>query len=258
MLTNRLFHTNGTHGYPQTESITLTLLFRPVGAVIFGILSDRYGRRWPLVANLLLCCVFQIGSGFVQTFSQFLALRCFFGIAMGGVWGLAAATALENLPVETRGFISGIVQQGYAVGYLFAACVNLKLVPEVSVGWRSLFWTAAGMSAFAAFIRAITPESELFLRARQAERARGVTTTHRTRIFLHETKEMLKRHWLLCIYALLLMTGFNFLSHGSQDLYPTYLENSKGFSAHQATIATIIGNCVSTELYWSRLYACLI
>jgi SHS family lactate transporter-like MFS transporter len=105
-----------------------------------------------------------------------------------------------------------------------------------------LFWTGAGISLFAAAIRALLPESELFLKAKEAERARGTDTTQKTKIFIHETKVMLKKHWLLCIYAVLLMTGFNFLSHGSQDLFPTYLQASKGFSAHNATVATIIGN----------------
>lgn len=224
-----------------TTAITLTLLFRSLGAVIFGILSDRYGRKWPLVWNLLLVSVLELGAGFVQTFPQFLAVRSLFGVGMGGIWGLAAATALENFPVEARGLASGVLQQGYAVGYLIAAVVNLQLVPEVAAGWRALFWTAAGMSAFAAFIRALLPESEIFIRAKAAKT--GGETKSKTRIFLHETKEMLKRHWILCIYAVLLMTGFNFLSHGSQDLYPTYLQRSKGFTPHDATVATIIGNC---------------
>ncbi|KAF9497945.1 MFS general substrate transporter [Pleurotus eryngii] len=226
-----------------TTAITLTLLFRSVGAVIFGITSDRFGRKWPLVANMVLITVLQLGAGFVQTFKQFLALRSLFGIAMGGIWGLAASTALENLPVEARGLASGVLQQGYAVGYLLASVINLTLVPEVPAGWRALFWTASGISLFAAGVRALLPESAVFLRAKAAEQARGTTTGNKTRIFLHETGEMLKRHWLLCIYAVLLMTGFNFLSHGSQDLYPLYLQQSKGISAHNATVATIIGNC---------------
>ncbi|KAL0961273.1 hypothetical protein HGRIS_006235 [Hohenbuehelia grisea] len=228
-----------------TTAITLTLLFRSVGAVLFGVASDRFGRKWPLVLNLLIIAVLQLGAGFVHTFREFLALRSLFGIAMGGIWGLAASTALENLPVEARGLASGVLQQGYAVGYLLAACINLTLVPQTSPGWRSLFWTASGISLFAAFVRLILPESAVFLRARAAEAASGRTVSARqkTRIFLHETKEMLKQHWLLCIYAVLLMTGFNFLSHGSQDLYPTYLQQSKNFTAHNATIATIIGNC---------------
>ncbi|GLB38825.1 putative MFS general substrate transporter [Lyophyllum shimeji] len=226
-----------------TTAITLTLLFRTVGAIIFGVLSDRFGRKWPLVGNLALISLLQLGGGFVQTFRQFLALRSLFGIGMGGIWGLAASTALENLPVEARGLASGVLQQGYAVGYLLAACINLRLVPETKETWRSLFWTAAGISMFAAGVRALLPESEVFLKAKAIEKAKGTDTSKKTKIFIKETGEMLKRHWLLCIYAVLLMTGFNFLSHGSQDLYPTYLQTSKNFSPHNATVATIIGNC---------------
>ncbi|RPD62679.1 MFS general substrate transporter [Lentinus tigrinus ALCF2SS1-7] len=239
----RLQEQFGRSTHDITTAITLTLLFRSVGAVVFGIISDRYGRKWPLVANLLLVAILELGSGFVQTFKEFLAVRSLFGIAMGGIWGLAASTSLENLPVEVRGLASGILQQGYAVGYLLAAVINLTLVPETAETWRSLFWTGSGISAFAAAIRLALPESEVFIRAKAAERARGDSTANKTRVFLHETGQMLKRHWLLCIYAVLLMTGFNFLSHGSQDLYPTYLTNAKLFSDHNATVATIIGNC---------------
>lgn len=224
-----------------TTAITLTLLFRPVGAIIFGILSDRFGRKWPLVFNLLLCCIFELATGFVNTFPQFLGVRAIFGIAMGGIWGLSSASALENLPVELRGIGSGVLQEGYAVGYLLAAVINLTLVAQH--GWRVLFWTGSGISFFAAVIRMLVPESAFFLRAKEQERARGTNTSQKTKTFIKETKEMLKRHWLLCIYAVLLMTGFNFLSHGSQDLYPTFLEDSKSFSTHDATVATIIGNC---------------
>ncbi|KAF9503768.1 hypothetical protein BS47DRAFT_1378376 [Hydnum rufescens UP504] len=247
---NRLRVTFNESTHNVTTSITLTLLFRSVGAVIFGLASDRYGRKWPLVLNMFLICGLQIGSSFTQTFSQFLACRSLFGITMGGVWGMAAATALENLPAELRGLASGVLQQGYAVGYLIAAVVNLSVVPKHS--WRSLFWVAAGLSAFAGLLRATLPESEVFRRRQMQKRdaqdfaeANGapVETRTKTQIFIHETVEMLKRHWLLCIYAVLLMTGFNFLSHGSQDLYPTFLQDTKGFSAHSATVATIIGNC---------------
>jgi MFS transporter, SHS family, lactate transporter len=159
------------------------------------------------VINLLLCAVLELGSGFVTTFRQFLALRSLFGIAMGGVWGLASSTALENLPVEARGLASGVLQQGYAFGYLIAAVINLRLVPETSSTWRTLFWTAAGISVFAAFIRALVPESEVFLRAKALEREMGATTELKTRIFIRRAGEMLKKHWLLCVYAVLLMTG---------------------------------------------------
>jgi len=232
-----------------TTSITLTLLFRSLGALVFGLLSDRFGRKWPLIFNLLLCCVFELGTGFVSTFSQFLALRAIFGIAMGGIWGLASATALENLPVQLRGLASGVLQEGYALGYLIAAVVNLTLVPEQKEGWRALFWTAAGLSFLAAVIRVCLPESEVFLRAQKLEREKALTagidngTARKTKTFVKETGKMLKLHWKLWIYSVLLMSGFNFLSHGSQDLYPTYIEVTKHKSAHEATVATIIGNC---------------
>ncbi|KAH9476232.1 Carboxylic acid transporter protein-like protein [Psilocybe cubensis] len=207
------------------------------------MLSDRYGRKWPLVFNLILVSVLELGAGFTQTFHQFLAVRSLFGIGMGGVWGLATATALENLPVEARGIASGILQEGYAIGYLIAAVINLWLVPEVSAGWRSLFWTASGISLFAAFVRVLLPESEVFLRAKNSDGNKEKTAAAKTKIFIRETNTMLKKHWMLCIYAVVLMTGFNFLSHGTQDLYPTYLTATKGFSSHSATVATIIGNC---------------
>ncbi|KAH0826253.1 carboxylic acid transporter protein [Lanmaoa asiatica] len=269
-----------------TTSITLTLLFRSAGAVIFGVLSDRFGRKWPLVCNLLLCSVFSLSTGFVNTFSQFLAVRSLFGIAMGGIWGLSSSSALESLPVEVRGLASGVLQQGYAVGYLIAAVVNLTVVPHSSHTWRTLFWFGSGVTFLAAILRACLPESEVFLRAKAIEKERGTTTTEKTKIFLHETKEMLRIHWKLCIYAVLLMTGKhpigsemreklfifgvfspqdstfclmvlkygNLVLHGCfecthcgslqlQDLYPTYLETTKGFTVHDATVATIIGNC---------------
>lgn len=209
---------------------------------MFGLLSDRFGRKWPLVGNLFLVSVLSLGTGFVKTFPQFLALRSLFGVGMGGIWGLASATALENLPVEARGLASGVLQQGYAAGYLIAALVNLYLVPHTS--WRTLFWTGAGISAFAAVLRALLPESEVFLRAKQQKQDDTEKSTQsKTQIFFHEVKQMLRQHWRLSIYAVLLMTGFNFLSHGSQDLYPTYLQASKGLSKFDSTVATIIGNC---------------
>ena len=161
---------------------------------------------------------------------------------MGGIWGLASASALENLPVEARGLASGIMQQGYAAGYLIAAVINLYLVRRTT--WRAQFRTSAGISASAAVLRSLLPESEVFLRARRDKQTEVEKPDQsKTRIFFHEVWQMLKNHWLLSIYAVLLMSGFNFLSHGSQDLYPTYLEESKNFTTFNATVATIIGNC---------------
>jgi MFS transporter, SHS family, lactate transporter len=124
---------------------------------------------------------------------------------MGGVWGLASSTALENLPVEARGLASGVLQQGYAVGYLISAVLNLYLVPKSS--WRALFWTTSSISVFAATIRALTPESEVFLRAKAQQRAQGGSTGKKTKVFMHQVGAMLREHWVLCIYAILLMAG---------------------------------------------------
>jgi SHS family lactate transporter-like MFS transporter len=127
---------------------------------------------------------------------------------MGGVWGLAAATALENLPVELRGLGSGLIQQGYSAGCMVATVINLNLVvPGNAAGWRSLFWCASGISFLAAFIRSLIPESAIFLRVKDIERERRIIATKKTNIFLRELKTMLARHWLLCIYAAFLMAG---------------------------------------------------
>jgi SHS family lactate transporter-like MFS transporter len=126
---------------------------------------------------------------------------------MGGIWGLASSTALENLPVEARGLASGVLQQGYAFGYLIAAVINLRLVPHTSATWRSLFWASSAISAFAAVVRVLVPESEIFIRAKALERERGSSTGKKTRVFIRQAGAMLKNHWLLCVYAVLLMTG---------------------------------------------------
>lgn len=154
----------------------------------------------------MLISAIELGTGFVQTFKQFLGIRSLFGIAMGGIWGVASSNALENLPVEVRGLTSGVLQQAYAVGYLIAAVINLYLVPEVAAGWRSLFWTASGISLFAAILRSLLPESSVFMRIKTSQ-SMDQTSVSRTIIFMRETKEMLKRHWVTCIYGILLMTG---------------------------------------------------
>jgi SHS family lactate transporter-like MFS transporter len=218
-----------------TTSITLTLLFRPLGAIIFGLLGDRYGRKYPLIADLLICGVLSLGTAYAKTFPQFLGLRSAFGVSMGGIWGLSAATALENMPVEARGFFSGILQQGYAVGYLLAAVLNLTEVAKHG-NWRVLFYFAAAVSAFAvslaalasrcspmlvnrpfliscfplsqAFIRLLLPESQAFIDRRNAEKASGtvVSSREKSRIFLKEAGRAVKLHWIRCIFAICLMT----------------------------------------------------
>jgi len=227
-----------------TESITLTLLFRSVGAVGFGVLSDRFGRRWPLSANLVCIALLALGTALVQTFQAFLAVRALFGIMMGGIYGMATSTALENMPAEARGLFSGLLQQGYAIGYLLAASLNLSLVAETN-NWRSIFYFGAGLSLLVAILRALCPESPVFLEARKRDLSKPGDSLGRSagRIYWDSLKAAFKQHWGRFVFAILLMTGFNFLSHGSQDLYPTYVQITKGMTKKQASLLTIIGNC---------------
>jgi len=221
-----------------TWGITLVLMLRSVGSTIFGIAADRYGRKWPFIVNNILFIVLELGTGFTQTYNQFLAVRALFGIAMGGLYGNAAATALEDCPPEARGIISGMLQQGYAFGYLLATAFARGLVGTTSHGWRPLFWFGACPPVLIIIFRLCLPETKSF-RDRQAVRA-GQGNLAGT--FVKEGKVALKRHWLLLIYLVLLMAGFNFMSHGSQDLYPTMLTNQFNFSHNGVTVTQVVAN----------------
>ncbi|KAF4217023.1 hypothetical protein CNMCM8980_003990 [Aspergillus fumigatiaffinis] len=222
-----------------TWGITLVLMLRSVGAITFGIAADRWGRKWPFVVNNILFIVLELGTAFCQTYKQFLACRALFGIAMGGLYGNAAATALEDCPMEARGIVSGLLQQGYAFGYLLATAFARALVDTTPHGWRPFYWFAACPPVLIIAFRLCLPETEAF-RQRQAIRAEvrgGVTST-----FFEEGKVALKRHWLLLVYLVLLMAGFNFMSHGSQDLYPTMLTNQFRFSSNAVTVTQVVAN----------------
>lgn len=126
-----------------TTAITLTLLLRSIGAAFFGLAGDQFGRKWPMVVNMIVLGLLQIATIYSATFQQFLAVRALFGLFMGGVYGNAIAMALENCPVEARGLMSGILQQGYSFGYVCAACANLG-VGGSTESWKTVFWIAAG------------------------------------------------------------------------------------------------------------------
>ena len=200
-----------TNAQDITQAITLTLLFRSVGALIFGVLADRFGRKWTLVANLFIIAALELGSGFCNTYSEFLGVRSLFGIGMGGIWGQAASTGLENVPIEARGLLSGILQQGYAVGYLLAAVINLTVVPDSKYTWRSVYFIGAGLSVAAAIVRAFLPESTQFILAKERaarEKAEGTAPKgSKTKAFLREVGQMLKTNWLRWIWGVCLMTG---------------------------------------------------
>jgi SHS family lactate transporter-like MFS transporter len=213
-------------------------MLRSVGAITFGLAADRYGRKWPWIINNVLFIIFELATGFCNTYEQFLGIRACFGIAMGGLYGNAAATALEDVPPEARGILSGMLQQGYALGYLLAVVFARALVNTTSHGWRPLFWFAAVLPVFLIIGRLFLPETQAFQR-RMALRQQGDGIE---KTFVREGKIALKRYWLMLIYLVLLMAGFNFMSHGSQDLYPTMLQNQLEFTPNQVTVTQVVAN----------------
>ena len=195
-------------------SLTLTLAFRPVGAFIFGLLADRYGRRIPLMADLIFYSVVEVLTGLAPTFTSFLVLRALFGIGMGGEWGVGASLVMEKVPPRLRGVLSGVLQQGYAVGYLLAALCFSVVFDRW--GWRPLFFIGGLPALLALFVRYRVKESEVWRRSR-AESWTGLGRA-------------ILRHWRLFLYLVLLMALMNFVSHGTQDMYPTFLQRDWGFT----------------------------
>jgi MFS transporter, SHS family, lactate transporter len=208
-------------------AITLTLLMRPVGAFIFGLLGDKFGRRVPLMVDIIFYSVIELLTAFAPNFTVFLILRALFGIGMGGEWGLGASLAMESLPTPARGLFSGILQQGYAFGYLLAALVYWIVFPIF--GWRGLFVAGALPGLLVIYIRARVPESPVWERNRN--RKQGVRLS---------MSVFVKKHGPLFLYAALLMTAFNYMSHGTQDLYATFLERQRGFGISQKSMITIV------------------
>jgi len=228
----------GTATTKITWGITLVLMMRSVGSIAFGLAADRYGRKWPFIVNNLLFIVLELGTGFCQTYKQFLACRALFGIAMGGLYGNAAATALEDCPEEARGLISGMLQQGYAFGYLLATAFARALVDTTPHGWRPLYWFGACPPILIIIFRLCLPETESYIEREAVRNEKGnIGAT-----FVAEGKVALKKHWLLLVYLVLLMAGFNFMSHGSQDLYPTMLKNQYNFSPNAVTVTQVVAN----------------
>lgn len=221
-----------------TWGITLVLMLRSVGAITFGLAADRYGRKWPFVINNVLFIVLELATGFVSDFHSFLGVRAIYGIAMGGLYGNAAATALEDCPAEARGIISGMLQQGYAFGYLLATAFARGLVNTTPHGWRPLFWFGACPPVLIIIFRLCLPETKTFQARQEIRAAQGSLAG----TFASEGKVALKNHWKLLVYLVLLMAGMNFMSHGSQDLYPTMLSNQYKFSSNAVTVTQVVAN----------------
>ncbi|KAM0330125.1 hypothetical protein ACHAQA_004298 [Verticillium albo-atrum] len=237
-----------------TTAITLTLLLRSVGAAFFGLAGDAWGRKWPMVANMIILGLLQIATIYSTTFQQFLAVRSLFGLFMGGVYGNAIAMALEHCPSNARGLMSGILQQGYSFGYVLAACANLGVGGETDT-WKTVFWIAAGFSIAVGLVRIAFPESHQFLEAK----ARGAKSHTSAGDFWRATRSMLRAEWRMCIYCIILMTWFNYYSHTSQDSYTTFMLTQKQLDNAAASRASILmktGACVGGTIigYLSQFF----
>lgn len=208
-------------------AITLTLLMRAFGALIFGRLADKYGRRPIMMFNILCFSGLELLSGLAPTLISFMILRALFGIAMGGEWGVGSSLTMETIPAKWRGWVSGLLQAGYPSGYLLATLAYGILGPYV--GWRGLFIVGAVPALLVVYIRRNVPESPDWHARQRAPKV--------------PIMEVLRRHAGLTVYAVILMTAFNFFSHGTQDIYPkAFLKVQHGFSHNTITVIAIVYN----------------
>lgn len=209
----------------MAKTLAVTLAFRPVGALIFGVLADRYGRRIPLMINLVFYSVLEVASGLATSYTMFFWLRALFGIGMGGEWGVGATLVMEKAPVRLRGVLSGLLQEGYATGNLLASVAYFLIFPHW--GWRPLFFIGGLPALLAIFVRMRVKESEVWQRTRH-----------------HDFKSLIRAivsQWRLFLYLTLLMACMNGVSHGTQDLYPTFLERDWGMSPHVRSAINAVG-----------------
>jgi SHS family lactate transporter-like MFS transporter len=205
---------------------TVTLAMRPVGALLFGLLADRFGRRIPLMANVIYFSIIELLCGFAPNYRVFLILRALFGIGMGGEWGVGASLAMEAAPVRWRGILSGILQSGYSIGFLLASLAARFLLP--AWGWRPMFWIGALPAFLALYIRTKVPESEAWKQHRAASTA--------------QVLRIVAREWKRFSYLVVLMFFMMFLSHGTQDLYPDFLKEVHKISDAMRANILIIAN----------------
>jgi SHS family lactate transporter-like MFS transporter len=207
-------------------SLTITLAFRPVGAFIFGLMADRYGRKIPLMIDLVFYSVVEVATGLVHSYAAFLVLRALFGIGMGGEWGVGASLAMEKAPAHRRGVLSGFLQEGYAVGNLLAALCFFFVFPRW--GWRPMFFIGGIPALLALYVRSFVKESEVWERTRHRDwgaYGRGLAS-----------------HLPLFLYLFVLMMMMNFVSHGTQDMYPTFLKRDWNFTPQRVAMITAIAN----------------
>lgn len=212
---------------------TATLIMRPVGALLFGLWADRVGRRLPLMVDVMFYSVVGFLCAFAPNFTVLVILRLLYGIGMGGEWGLGAALAMEKVPVQRRGFFSGLLQEGYAFGYLLASVAALVVMDWLELSWRWLFGLSIVPALISLIIRYRVEESEVW----EAAQDRMRLTSTRIRDVLR-SGAIIRRF----VYLALLMTAFNWMSHGTQDVYPTFLgaHANQGAGLSSTTVRWIV------------------
>jgi SHS family lactate transporter-like MFS transporter len=205
-------------------TLTASLAMRPLGALLFGIMADRYGRRVPLILDLVFYSIVEVLSGLAPNYRTFLILRLLFGIGMGGEWGVGASLAMESVPAKWRGVLSGLLQEGYALGYLLAAVAYFVVFPRF--GWRAMFFIGGLPALLSLFVRARVKESDAWHEHRMTDwgsYAHAVAT-----------------NWRRFLYLVALMAMMNMISHGTQDMYPTFLQHQRQFTPQDTALVTIV------------------
>lgn len=220
------FHVGHTE---VTFGILLTLAARPLGALLFGRLADRYGRKPVLMADVLMFSVLELACAFAPSLTALLVLRFFFGIAMGGEWGIGASLAMETVPAKARGAVSGLLQSGYPCGYFLGALAYWLVASVFGLGWRAMFVVGALPALLVLYLRAKVPESPTWQAAREQGPRRGVMAA-------------MQGNGKRLLYMMLLMAAFNMFSHGSQDMYPTFLKSQMHFDAGTVAVLTMVLN----------------
>jgi MFS transporter, SHS family, lactate transporter len=204
-------------------TITASLAMRPVGAFVFGVLADRYGRRWLLMANIVFYSLMEVLSGMAPTYQAFFFFRMLYGIGMGGTWGVGASLAMESVPGKWRGLVSGLLQEGYATGNILAAICYYTVFPRW--GWRPMFFIG-GIPALVTLV--------ICWKVKETEAWRSARTDWST------YRGAISKNWKLFCYLIALMAMMNFMSHGTQDMYPTFLQRQRHFSVNATALVTVI------------------
>ncbi len=230
-----------------TWCVTIAVMMRTVGSIGWGYVGDKYSRKWSMVFNLAVNLVIEIGTGFAPNKTIFMACRALYGMSTGGIFGNATATALDDCPTSAKGVVSGLLQWGFPLGYLLSVIFTRALANTTKQTWRSMFWFAAGIQFLIMVGRLLLPETKAFLERKkvlqeeiEVKKTLGIEDV-KTPI-LKTIGHSVKIYWLLMLYMFLAFAGFNFLSHGSQDIFPTYLSQQLLFSEDRSTVANCVGN----------------